>query len=272
MQGIGGGALEAATEVHSERAAGRRRRAPHAGHGWWPYVLPYFAFMLTGEFAAGLPESAAPVMLFVKPGVPAALMLYFWRGGAYPELRGFRFLSLGALLDVLLGIALAGLWMAPFLFFPSLLVFEFMRPDTEVGFDSALLGASLVPLALGVRMLGYGLVTPFFEELFIRSFVMRYAVVYRGDGDFRDVPMALFTWGSFITTLVILTFTHVPWEYAVMFIWSLCTNLWFYYRKHLFAVIIAHGVTNASILLAAILAEGSFLDSEGNPLSLWFFV
>ena len=32
--------------------------------------------------------------------------------------------------------------------------------------------------AVFARMLGYALVTPLFEELFIRSFVMRYAEVY----------------------------------------------------------------------------------------------
>ena len=65
-----------------------------------------------------------------------------------------------------------------------------------------------------------------------------------------------------LTTLVIFTITHVPWEYSVMFLWALLTNLWFYYRKHLMAVVIAHAVTNGSILLFAVFCDGRFLDPE----------
>jgi CAAX prenyl protease-like protein len=251
-----------------------RRAGAREGHGWWPYLLPYFSFMLMGEIIARLPESSTPAMLFIKPGVPALFMLYFWKRGAYPELRGYGAYARGTLLDVLLGLGLAVLWMAPFLFEPlrQMLIFDFMRPDTSEGFDPLVLGPSLLPLTLTVRMVGYGLVTPFFEELFVRSFVMRYAAVYSSGGDFRDVPIAFFTWGSFITTLVVLTLTHVPWEMSVMLIWSILTNLWFYYRKHLLAVIIVHAVTNASILAFAILGTGKFLDFEGQPMTLWFFV
>jgi len=257
-------------EAELAKAAGAQDRRD--GHGWWPYLGPYIAFMLLGEVGARLPETLSPLMLFVKPAAPGGLMIWFWRKGAYPELRGFCFRSRLVVLDVLLGLALAAGWMAPFLFFPGLLVFDFMRPDTSQGFDPTQLGAALVPLTLTVRMLGYGVVTPFFEELFVRSFVMRYSEVYASGGDFRDVPMAHFAWTSFITTLVLFTITHVPWEYGVMLAWAVCTNLWFYYRGHIFAVIIAHGVTNASILLFVALDDGRFLDHEGKPMALWFFV
>lgn len=242
------------------------------GHGWWPYIAPYGSFLLLGEIGSRLPEALDPVMLFLKPAVPAALLVAYWRRGMYPELRNLE-LRVGTLaVDALLGIVLAFLWMAPFVLFPEILVFDWMRPDPSEGFDPELLGASLVPVALAVRMLGYAVVTPYFEELFMRSFVMRYAEVYDGRKDFRDVPIGTFGWTSFLTTLVFFTFTHVPWEFGVMFLWSLLTNLWLYHRKNLLSLVVVHGFTNGSILVLVTVYTGYFLDAEGRPLPLWFFV
>ena len=236
------------------------------GHGWWPYLVPYFAFLGAVEISGRLPESWAPVMLFVKPAVPALLLFWFASRGAYPELRGFSLRPSGVMADVLVGVALAILWMAPFILFPAI------RPDTSGGFDAAILGADRSTLALVVRMLGFATVTPVFEELFIRGFVMRYAEVYNRSGDFRDIPIAHFTWRSFISTVVVFTMGHLGWEYSVAVVWIVLTNLWFYYRRHLMSVIIVHAVTNYAILIFAILGSDFFRNEAGEPLSLWFFV
>lgn len=243
-------------------AAARER-----GHGWWPYVTPYFAFLGVTELGRRLPEDLEPWLLLLKPGAPAALMIYFALRGAYPELRVLRS-SIGTLLlDVACGLALAALWMAPYLAFSEL------RPDASAAFDPKQLGEAMVPAALALRMLGYGLVTPFFEELFIRSFVMRYSEVYRSGGDFRDVPLAHFGWTSFIATTVVFALGHVPWEYWVAIPWVMLTNLWFYYRKDLYAAILVHATTNAAILVFVAWAAGLlFGGPAGGPLSLWFFV
>ena len=101
---------------------------------------------------------------------------------------------------------------------------------------------------------------------------MRYAEVFRTRGDFRDVALARFTWTSFLTTIVIFTAGHVPWEWWVAIPWVLLTNLWFYYRKDLYAVILVHALTNASILVAVILWSDAVTDAGGTPISLWFLV
>lgn len=243
-------------------AAARER-----GHGWWPYVLPYVAFLGVVELGRRAPEDLAPWLLVLKPGIPAALMVYFLLRGAYPELRARRSGIGSRLSDVAVGLVLAALWMAPYIAFTGL------RPDATDAFDPMQLGESMVPAVLGLRMLGYGLVTPFFEELFIRSFVMRYSEVYSSHGDFRDVPLAHFGWTSFIVTTVIFTLGHVPWEYWVAIPWVVLTNLWFYYRKDLYAVILVHATTNAAILLFVAWADGLLFDAQGGlGLSLWFFV
>jgi CAAX prenyl protease-like protein len=244
-------------------------RARSAGHGWWPYLLPYVGFLLAVEIGRRTPETAAGFMLFFKPAVPALLLLYFWRRGAYRELRGYR-IGVGTLLDVGVGVASAALWMAPFLFFGP--VREWLGVDPGTGFDPTVLGEDWVLVALGARLAGYAVVTPLFEELFIRSFVMRYAEVYPDQGDFRQVPLARYTPRSFWVTVVVFTLGHLTWEWPVAVAWVMVTNAWFYRRRHLGSMVVVHGVANAAILLFVAAFGDSWLDGQGRPLPLWFFV
>jgi uncharacterized protein len=237
-----------------------------SSHGWWPYVLPYLGFLMAVEIGRRLPEAAQPWMLLAKPLIPLGLILWFGWSGEYPELRAIRLRWTEALQDVAVGLALAVLWAAPYLLIPSL------RPDPAAAFDPQQLGTEWVPLALGLRLFGYALVTPLFEELFIRSFVMRYAEVYGRRGDFRDVPIAHFSARSFVVTIVVFTVGHVPWEWWVAVPWVALTNLWFYRRRNLASLMIVHGVTNAALLGLAIWGGGLFLGEAGEALSLWFFV
>ena len=59
-----------------------------SGHGWWPYVVPYVAFLLMSEIAGRLPDGADPWVLFFKPAITLGLILWFVAQGAYPEWRG----------------------------------------------------------------------------------------------------------------------------------------------------------------------------------------
>lgn len=240
--------------------------ATKQGHGWWPYIGPYLVFMIAGEVSIRLPAGAAPIMLFLKPGLTALALGYFWSRGAYSELRGYRWASPWFAADLAVGVALAALWVLPYLYIPAI------RPeDVTEGFDPELLGASWVPLVLCVRMAGYALVTPVFEELFMRSFVIRVAEVWGKGGDFRDVPIGHYTRGSFIACIVIFTIAHVPWEYWVMVPWAVLSTLWFYWRRNLMAVVVLHAATNGSILLFVILTGGS-IRVAGETLPLWFFI
>ena len=248
------------------------------GHGWWPYLLPYVGFLLAVEVVGrigdwevrgAVPAGTGLFMLAVKPAVPLGLIAWYWRKGAYPELRG-ALAGLGGARgvasDVAVGLALTVLWALPYVFVPSI------RPEDTSGFDATQWGAEWAAVALGLRLFGYALVTPLFEELFIRSFVMRYGEVYGSARDFRDVPIATYTARSFVITTVVFTLGHVPWEWWVAVPWVALTNVWFYHRRSLLAVMIVHGVTNAALLLLAIFGDGLFRDADGSPLSLWFFI
>ncbi|QEG38232.1 CAAX prenyl protease-related protein [Roseimaritima ulvae] len=235
------------------------------GNGWLPYVAPIFAFLLLVEISSRISDRYALAMLVLRIAIPLGLIVYFRFRGAYTELR-LRLTSMTAV-DVVVGIALAGLWIAPYVLLPQL------RPEgDEHGFDPSLAGAAMIPLVLSLRMLGYAVVTPLMEELFMRSFLMRYADAYDTEKDFRDLPMARFSWRSFTVVVVVFLATHMMWEWWVMLPWAVLTNLWFYFRKDLFSLVVVHAATNASILLAAIFLEDVFSDGDGGTLPLWFFV
>lgn len=239
------------------------------GHGWWPYLAPYATFVVLTSFGPRmLPDAIEPWgMLLGRPAIVLGLIVWFRSRGAYEEWRGegARIGLVGGLQDVAVGLALTVVWVLPYVYLPSL------RPEPGGEFDPAQAGEALVPLILVLRLLGYAIVTPIFEELFIRSFVMRVADAWEVE-DFRDLPIARYSARSMLVTVVVFTAGHVPWEYWVCVPWVFLSNLWFYHRRSLSSVMLVHGVTNAALLGLAIWGEGLVHDADGSPLSFWFFV
>jgi CAAX prenyl protease-like protein len=203
------------------------------------------------ELGARLP-TAEPALLPLRVAAPAALLAWFWRRGAYPELRRYRF-GAGALADGLAGLAIAALWVGPYWLWPAL-----PRGDA---FDAALLGESHRSLALGVRLVGFAIVTPFVEELFVRSFLLRFAETLER-GDFRSEPIARFAWRGFATTALWFTFSHAQWEWPVALPTGIAFNAWLYWRRDLMACVIAHAAANAALWALVVLG----------PMPLWEFL
>lgn len=235
------------------------------GYGWSPYWFPMLAFLLLVEISGRAGEGAQAPLLLLKVVVPAGLVLWYARRGRYPELGGYPPGAAGIAGDVAVGLLGAALWVAPFLWFDSL------RPD-EPGFDPHLLGESAVPAVLALRFIGYACVTPFVEELFVRSWLIRYIDVFDVRKDFRDVPIARFSWRSFLVVTGYFVFTHVDWEWGVMLGWTLLTLAWFYHRRHLAPLVLVHAVTNGAIFVFVVLFDGKLTDAAGEPIRLWFFV
>lgn len=240
--------------------------AQRKGHGWGAYFLPYVGFLLIVELGGRLPEAAGPWLLPVKVALPLGLFVGYYARGHYPELRGYAW-SVGAVAqDVLVGLVGAFVWMAPYLLVDAL------RPAGDRGFDPDQFGASLAWLALGLRAVGYGVATPFIEELFVRSWLMRYVEVFDRRVDFRTIPIGRYSRRSFAAVLIWFTFSHVPWEWPVAAAWIVLTQLWFYRRRHLASLVIVHATSNLAILAFAACFTGSLVDGQGRPIDLWFFV
>lgn len=233
--------------------------------GWMPHVAPMVAFLFLIEVSSRTPDSMAAILLAIRVIVPMAMIVFFYTKHCYPELQLRR--SRIVTLDVLVGIGLAVLWVAPFVLFPSL------RPDARnIPFDPEMAGRAMVPLVLTLRMLGYALVTPVMEELFMRSFLPRFVDAQESGEEFDALPVGRFTWKSFLVVQIVFLATHMNWEWCVMLPWSILSTLWLMYRKDLTAVIVLHAATNGSILLAAIFASDVLPDGDGGTLPLWFLI
>jgi CAAX prenyl protease-like protein len=232
--------------------------------GWAPYWMPYVAFLLLVELSGRVPEPFAPVFFALRVIAPFGLFVYFLLRGEYPELNGARW-GAWAWADVALGLAGAALWIVPFLLFDKL------RPDSP-GFDVGQLGPGGEWFAQVLRGIGYIGVTPFVEELFVRSWLLRYVDVVETRKSFRSVPIARFSWRSFVVVMLWFVFSHAPFEWGVMFAWTLLTMGWFYRRQHIAPLVLVHAVTNGAIFAFVLAFDGAFRDASGAPISLWFFL
>jgi hypothetical protein len=227
--------------------------------GFVPYLVPYAGFLV-------LVTLGAPLALRVAlPGVLFAC--FAWRG-SFPELRGYRVRSLGVLADVLFGLGIAVLWVGPYL------VFDFLpRPGPSEGFDPTQpFGESGRSLVLAVRLAGFAGVTPFLEELFVRSFLIRFVDAFARGGDFREVPIGRFAWRSFVVTSLYFALSHARWEWPVALATGVLFNLWLYRRRSLPALILAHAVANAAIWAAVVFAPAGLATLGGRPLDPWIFL
>jgi CAAX prenyl protease-like protein len=104
---------------------------------------------------------------------------------------------------------------------------------------------------IGFRITGAVVVVPLMEELFWRAFLLRWLI----QEDFKRVPLGAFSWLSFVGTTVLFGLAHQQWLAAV--ICGALYNGLLYWRKDLFACVIAHAVSNG-LLAAYVLATADW--------------
>ena len=105
-------------------------------------------------------------------------------------------------------------------------------------FDTAAFGFMIL-----ARFAGSVLVAPFIEELFCRSFLMRYAI----DPKWQDVPIGTYTLGSFIIVTLFFGFSHFRWLPGILT--AVLLNLLLYRTKNLSSCVAAHATANLLLLV-----------------------
>ena len=198
---------------------------------WLPYVAPFTLFLALTTLEAHLPLAAYPVAYAVKIALTVALLLFFAR--AYPEARpGGSGWAVAAGLGVLLVFA----WIfvdkhtPHFAFLGSRIGYD---PSREISTRAGLL------CFLSVRFLGLVVVVPVVEELFYRSFLLRFVSDL---DDFRAVPQGAFTALALLVSVAAFALAHPEWLAAALF--ALAMGLLLRLTRNLFACILAHGTTN----------------------------
>ncbi len=102
---------------------------------------------------------------------------------------------------------------------------------------------------LFVRLVGIAALVPIVEELFWRNFLLRWTI----DPEWQQVPLGKFSWTSCLTVTVLFTLAHPEWFAAAGY--CLLINGLLYWKKDLWLCIVAHSVSNFTLVLY-VLATG----------------
>jgi CAAX prenyl protease-like protein len=149
--------------------------------------------------------------------------------------------------SLLVGLIVFGLWV----FIHELIPYPTL--GTRLGFDpTTLKGSGWWPAFLGIRLYGLVLMVPVMEEVFWRSFLLRYLTAH----DFRSLPMGTFSASALAIMVAASAAAHPEWVVAIVA--SLAYALWLRRTRSLFAVVVAHAATNAA-LGGYVLATGKWL-------------
>jgi uncharacterized protein len=199
---------------------------------WLPYVLPFGLFLLLTEPARFFP-SLVPLLYTTKTILVGGL-LWFWRD-RYKDDFSVGLSKGDWLFAIACGLLVLVIWIAPEHYFYKLGGGAGFDPYTLTDSQNGAIGL------IAIRLIGASLLVPVMEELFWRSFLMRYLI----NPEFRSVSVGTFTWFSFLGVAILFGFEHH--RIIVGIIAGLIYGLLLIRQKNLKGVIIAHGVTNLGL-------------------------
>lgn len=209
-----------------------------------PQVLPFAFFMafiglveglhfLAGSGLITLPVQALQASYPVKVLATGGLLLFLREKYREISLRDL-FPPAPTLLSVVTGLAVFALWVN--------MDWKFATIGTPAGYNPQVFADPAVAAAMtGFRLIGAVVVVPVMEELFWRSFLLRYIV----DPDYQRVPVGRFTWTSFLLTVVLFGLEHNLYLAGMMA--GAAYSLLLYRTKSIAQCILAHAVTNLAL-------------------------
>lgn len=204
---------------------------------WLPRVLPFALYMffifLQSIYEANITDNISasyvtPLFYAAKILLVFFALVYFRNKYDELEWKGIDIKSL--LLSILLGTAVFILWIN--------LDIDFARQGESKPYDPKVLPETLYYAFIIIRLTGASLIVPVFEEIFWRSFILRYII----NPDFTSIKIGSFTWSSFIISSVLFGLEHNLWLAGIVA--GVLYNILLYKTKNLYCCILSHGITN----------------------------
>lgn len=210
-----------------------------------PYAVPMFAYVAIGGIEGYLPQVEShpspvwyPIAYGVRVAIVAALAWHYRE--TWEDLRPAPGL-VGTVLAVATGLLVTLLWVGLDGLYPDL---PFMGHRSS--FDPSGMSRAGRIGFYAVRLTGLVLLVPLVEELFWRSFLIRWLI----DPDFRRVPIGRVTLVSAAVTSMLFALAHPEWLPAVLTgaLWA-----WLLHQtRSLGACVISHVVANLALGLYVI--------------------
>jgi CAAX prenyl protease-like protein len=201
-----------------------------------PWALPFALYMtflmlegFVGKSSHNTVSFDARLTYPCKVACVALLLVFLWR--RYEELAKFRLRLHEVLWSVVVGVGVFLLWIN--------LDLGWMSLGQSAGYDPRNLSGDIDwPLAMS-RLLGAALVVPVMEELFWRSFVMRWIE----QPDFLNLSPADIGLKTLLISSVLFGLGHTLWLAGMM---AGLAYGWLYMKsKNLWAPVLAHATTNS---------------------------
>lgn len=205
----------------------------------WPRVVPFGLYMgfivLSDGLQWWLPDQSEVWLLWVYPlkiVLVGALLMGWWKRYSElqePLLRGGR----EVLAAVAVGLGVYALWVR--------MDWPWAIQGEMSAYNPFLAGETQGMVLAGIRFFGAAMIVPIMEELFWRSFLLRWLI----DPQFERVPLGTFSPFSFVATVLLFGMEHHLWIAGMMA--GIAYNLLLYYTRRLWPCILAHGFTNGAL-------------------------
>lgn len=154
--------------------------------------------------------------------------------------------------SIALGAAVFVIWVAPDILFGYRHSWLFENALTSRAVTTVSPAMQRNDLFLVLRVATSTLLVPVIEELFWRSWLMRYVM----EADFLKIPLGTYARSAFWITAVLFALEHGPyWEVGLAA--GILYNWWIIRTKNLADCILAHAVTNG-ILAVYVIAAGQW--------------
>jgi hypothetical protein len=201
-----------------------------------PYILPFAIYILL-SLAGGYFEYGAFIMYPIKT-IAVAACLYYYRN-VYIELKAsYKIQEL--FIAVGIGIMVFVIWILPEVLYPVLGSSSFNPYEIS--------NPMLIYISIAFRIAGAVIVVPVFEELFWRSFLIRWII----NQDFKNVQIGIYTLQSFIITVLFFGIEHHRWLVGIVA--GIIYNLLLYKYKNIRLCIVSHAVTNLCLAIYVLMS------------------